>query len=593
MKLGAIAVDYDGTIATNGTMAGEMRAAIGAARDAGMAVLLATGRRLGDLRRVAGDLGCFDVVVAENGAVLDFPSRGRHVVLGHPPTPAFVDELRHRGVVVEVGEALVEAAADAAGTIIEAIHALQQPLVLTFNRGRVMVLPQAVAKSTGLRAALTTLRISLHNTVAIGDAENDHDLLDACEVGVAVAWGSAALLSVADEVIQGTGPAAVAEYIRALARRGELTASQMGRRRIVLGRQHDGEVVSLAVRGRPMVVAGEPGSGKSWLAGLMCEQLILQGYSLCVLDPEGDYASLEALPGVVLLGGDDPPPRARELVRALRYPDVSVVIDLSKVRHREKLQYLDTVMDLLLRLRRQSGLPHRIVVDEAHYLTGPGHHALTPTDLTGQMLITYRVSTLAEAVALPAEAVVLVTKETDAHEIDSLRALSVRTGASPSPTIFRELQANEAAILPGVEEARGCVRRFQIGPRLTTHVRHRTKYLDMPVADPQAFVFSSDGRPVSRARTLKEFVGLMAALPAKVLEGHLLRHDFSRWIGDVFRDGPLAARVRGLETGIESERAADLAAAIGQTIRARYERIASNISDQDAPGEGRTAILSA
>jgi hypothetical protein len=92
-------------------------------------------------------------------------------------------------------------------------------------------------------------------------------------------------------------------------------------------------------------------------------------------------------------------------------------------------------------------------------------------------------------------------------------------------------------------------------------------------------VFSSDGRPVSRAHTLKEFVGLMAALPVKVLEGHLQRHDFSRWIGDVFKDSPLAARVRGLETGIESEAAADLTATIGQTIRARYERIPSSISD--------------
>ena len=354
----------------------------------------------------------------------------------------------------------------------------------------------------------------------------------------------------------------------------------MGRRRIVLGRQHDGEAVTLAVRGRPVIIAGEPGSGKSWLAGLMCEQLILQGYSLCIIDPEGDYASLEALPGVILLGGDDPPPRARELVRALRYPDVSVIIDLSKVRHREKLQYVETVMDLLLRLRRQSGLPHRIVVDEAHYLlASPTHRALTAADLSGQTLITYRVSTLAGALALPEDAVVLVTKETDPHEIESLRGLCRRPGTALPPKIFRELQANEAAILPGAEEARGCVRRFQIGPRLTTHVRHRTKYLDMPVADAQAFVFSSDGRPVSRAHTLKEFVGLMAALPVKVLEGHLQRHDFSRWIGDVFKDSPLAARVRGLETGIESEGAADLTATIGQTIRARYERIPSSISD--------------
>ena len=63
---------------------------------------------------------------------------------------------------------------------------LEQPLILAFNRGRLMVLPQAIAKSTGLRQALLALRVSIHNTVGIGDAENDHDLLDACEVGVAV-----------------------------------------------------------------------------------------------------------------------------------------------------------------------------------------------------------------------------------------------------------------------------------------------------------------------------------------------------------------------------------------------------------------------
>lgn len=580
MKLGAIAVDYDGTIATGGVMHPEVRAAIGAARDAGIAVILATGRRLDDLTQVAGDLGCFDVVIAENGAVLDFPLRGRHVVLGHPPAPAFVAELRRRGLFVEAGESIVEAAADASGTIIDVIHALRQPLVLTFNRGRVMVLPQAVGKSTGLRAALTTLRISIHNTVAIGDAENDHDLLDACEVGVAVGWGSAVLMGMADDVIHGAGPAAVATYIRELARRGELTASQMGRRRILLGRQHDGEVVSLAVRGRPVLIAGEPGSGKSWLAGLMCEQLILQGYSLCVIDPEGDYASLEALPGVILLGGDDPPPTARELARALRYPDVSVVIDLSKVRHREKLPYLDTVMDLLLRLRRQTGLPHRIVVDEAHYLlAGSAHRALTASDLRGTTLITYRVSTFADALPVPDDAVVLVTKETDPHEIASLQALDRKSGTPFSATLVRDLQANEAAILPGARESDGGVTRFQVGQRLTTHVRHRTKYLDMPVSEHQAFVFSAEGRPVARAQTLKEFVGLLAALPGAVVEGHLRRHDFSRWIAGVFRDGPLAARVRGLETGIESEAAADLAAAVNQTIRARYERIASNISE--------------
>ena len=49
-----------------------------------------------------------------------------------------------------------------------------------------MLLRQGIARSTGLRQALA-LRLSIHNTLGIGDAENDHDLLDACEVRVAVA----------------------------------------------------------------------------------------------------------------------------------------------------------------------------------------------------------------------------------------------------------------------------------------------------------------------------------------------------------------------------------------------------------------------
>jgi len=573
MKLSAIALDYDGTIAVDGRLDAGVREAIGAARQSGIVVILVTGRRLNDLRQVAGDLSCFDVVVGENGAVLEFPATGRHVVIGHSPNASFLEELRRRQIPFVAGESVIEVDAQCAAPILEAIRSLEQPLILAFNGGRLMVLPQAIAKSTGLRQALLALRISIHNTVGIGDAENDHDLLDACEVGVAVEWGSAALRAVADEVITGSGPGAVAEYIRRMSRQPRLSAGQMGRRRLQLGHQHDGGEVSLAVRGRTIVVAGEPGTGKSWLAGLVCEQSILQGYCVCVIDPEGDYRTLESLPGVIVLGGDDPPPRARDLLRALRYPDVSVVIDLSKMSYREKREYVQTLLPLLMTMRRHTGLPHKILLDEAHYfLDGTDVSELIDLELAGYVFVTYRLSSLPAPLRGMEDAVVMVTRENDPEEAKALLAMCrPQPCVGLSPAVFRNLQTTEAALLPGAAEALGQVRRFQLAPRLTAHVRHRTKYLDMPVAESQAFVFTTDGRPAARARTLREFVGLLITMPAERLSEHLGRHDFSRWLEEVFRDRSLAAHIHRLEGNVPRDATRDIADAIAQAIRARYE----------------------
>jgi hypothetical protein len=453
--------------------------------------------------------------------------------------------------------------------------------MLAFNRGRLMVLPPGIAKSIGLARVLSALRMSIHNTIGIGDAENDHDLLDACEVGVAVAWGSPALRVVADEVIPGAGPADVAPYLRGLTRQLRLSSQQMGRRRLLLGHQHDGQPLYLAIRGRTVLIAGEPGSGKSWLAGLLCEQLILQGYCLCIIDPEGDYRSLESLPGVVLMGGDEAPPRARELTQALRYPDTSVVIDLSKLSHPEKQEYLRELLPLLATLRRQSGLPHKILIDEAHYYLGEpnGRHLVDP-ELAGYILVTYRVSGIDQHVCAGGDTVVIVTRETDPQEQATLRGLCEATAGAVPEGVFQDLSLSEAALLPGAEESQGAVRRFQIAPRLTSHVRHRTKYLDMPIAEPQAFVFTADGTPQLRARTLKEFVDLLGRLPDGDLAPHLQRHDFSRWLEHVFRDSPLATHVRSIENRLGVDRTRDLASDIAQAIRARYEMLPLAVQDE-------------
>lgn len=88
MRFRVLALDYDGTIAQGGKLHPEVRAAIDDARAKGIAVILVTGRILEDLRREAGNLQFLDAVVAENGAVLAFPGKGRSMALG--PRPSFL-----------------------------------------------------------------------------------------------------------------------------------------------------------------------------------------------------------------------------------------------------------------------------------------------------------------------------------------------------------------------------------------------------------------------------------------------------------------------------------------------------------------------
>jgi hypothetical protein len=443
-----------------------------------------------------------------------------------------------------------------------------------------MALPQSLNKGTGLREALSILRLSAHGTLGIGDAENDHDLLHACEVGVAVGWGSPTLQAAADETVAGTGPPDLAEYLRRLVPGGRLPQIRSARRKLLVGYADDGAPLKITVRGRNVLVAGDARSGKSWVTGLLCEQLILHRYCVCVIDPEGDYRPLEALPGVTALGGADPLPRPRDLLRALRHPDASVVIDLSHVPQHEKVAYLGTLLPGLAQLRRRTGLPHRIVLDEAHYfLQGPRASEMLDLEGNGYTVVTHRASQLPPELLARSE-VILVTCESDPEEIEALHALCRAT--EPLETwrdVLSTLGTGEAAALPVTEEAAGALRRIHLAPRLTPHVRHREKYVDIPVPDFRAFVFSGDDRPNDeRPRTLRGFVQALERAAPAVVDGHARRADFSRWIADVFGDYPLAQTIRRLEDRYGLEQNGNAAADIANAIRSRYD-----VSEDGAP----------
>ena len=309
------------------------------------------------------------------------------------------------------------------------------------------------------------------------------------------------------------------------------------------------------------------------MTGLLCEQLILHGYCVCVFDPEGDYRSLEALPGVSVLGGEDAPPSPRDLLRALRYPDHSIVLDLSRLRHEDKRSYIRTLLPTLNRLRRRTGLPHRIVVDEAHYfLHGPDEDQLLDFEQNGYTVVTFHASGLPKAL-LSATEVMIVTCESNPSEIEALKRCCARCGPLDARwAVLGHLRVGQAVALPITDEAGGELRVFTMGPRLTPHVRHREKYVDMPVTEERAFLFGTSGSgPFRRARTLRQFVTLMEDLPARALDPYLRRGDFSRWIHHVFGDGALASELRTLEARYRDTGRADIVRDVVAAVRSRYD----------------------
>jgi hypothetical protein len=306
----------------------------------------------------------------------------------------------------------------------------------------------------------------------------------------------------------------------------------------------------------------------SWVAGLVCEQLILQRYSVCILDPEGDYRCLESLPGVIVHPIDSEDAPLSGLERLLTHPDLSVVVDMVAAAPAAKAAVVRRVLELANKVRRKLGLPHRIVIDEAHYFLGRlDDPEIFDRELGGHLLVTYRISDLSADV-LSATDAVIVTKVADQRQALALRGL-----APPAGTTSEWLQAlaslaiDEALVLPGAPEAGAGLTRFRIAPRVTAHVRHRQKYCDIPVPLGREFVFTREGRATGqRARSLSELVVLLPKLSDDVFRGHLARGDFHRWVERVFSDAELGDAIRRAEK-LEGQEARQ---ALARAILDRY-----------------------
>jgi hydroxymethylpyrimidine pyrophosphatase-like HAD family hydrolase len=209
----ALATDYDGTLACEGKVDETTLAALVRAREAGLKLVMVTGRELSDLFNTFPHSELFDRVVAENGAVLYNPSSKSTRMLSEAPPAELVRVLTEKRVPMSVGHSIVATVEPHEHTLLTAIRDLAIEWHVIFNKGSVMALPSGVTKATGLVPALTELELSPSHTVGIGDAENDHEFLSICGFSAAVANALPALKAAADLVTNGPRGHGVIEVI--------------------------------------------------------------------------------------------------------------------------------------------------------------------------------------------------------------------------------------------------------------------------------------------------------------------------------------------------------------------------------------------
>ncbi|CDF33500.1 unnamed protein product [Chondrus crispus] len=137
-------------------------------------------------------------------------------IVSHEPVPTAVGDLAEavRGTAVHKA-LLVDPRKDVVRYRREMTDAFEGVADITQARPDVLeVLPVGASKGEAFVTLLHHLGVEKEHTMAIGDGENDVEMIKAAGLGVAVANAVPQMLSVADEVVCANDEAAVEEAIR-------------------------------------------------------------------------------------------------------------------------------------------------------------------------------------------------------------------------------------------------------------------------------------------------------------------------------------------------------------------------------------------
>ena len=229
-------------------------------------------------------------------------------------------------------------------------------------------------------------------------------------------------------------------------------------------------------------------------------------------------------------------------------------MNLSSLPLKEKITYVESALTALKAERVVTGIPHWVLIDEAHYFfsesSAPSEHLRNPCG--NFILVTYRPSVISE-VYTAIDAYVMMGSRVEEERYFLTKLLQARGPRELTPhKALMDAESPQAGLL--LESSSGP--RWQIFTpvdRITDHAHYARKYAETLLPEDKAFHFlDTNGAGRTLARSVIEFYQAIQAVSIASLRHHLLAGDFSRWFALVLGDEKVAAGMRKIEQATPS-----------------------------------------
>lgn len=536
----ALAVDYDGTLASEGKVSSKTIDALIKIAASGRKLIMVTGRQLDDLKQIFARLDLFDRIVAENGALIYTPRTETQRLLGSPPPSQFVEKLKAKGVTPLMSGNIIVATEQPQETkVLEVIRDMKLGLEIIFNKKSVMILPSGINKATGLSVAIEELGLSMHNIIGIGDAENDHPFLGTVGLGIAVSNAYETVKKSAGMITKKPCGQGVEEVIDLLLK-DEFVLVSKSKHKITIGLDSEDIPIEIYPTDR-ILIAGNSGIGKSTLATALTEKMVDIGFQFCIFDPEGDYEKLENAIGV---GDVKAPPSLEQIMELLQNATRNVVVNTLGIEIKERPSFFSTLAPKLVGLKASVGRPHWLIIDEAHHLIPAEQKNAT--------------------ISLPKDGTILITVHPTAIAIEALKERNIIIILGPqAPLILQQVSQIMGETLPALpmqtsddeiliwNRPDGKMRSIRPDKPKQQHKRHTRKYAEGDLSEEFCFYFRGPNNALHlKAQNLLIFLQLAEGIDDATWMHHLKRKDYSDWFRNHIKDEILAKATEEIENNL-------------------------------------------